>query len=371
MMKSTTIGKAFKLKSGIQLSAKNMSGTGYPVYGGNGINGYHNEYQFADSKIIIGRVGAYCGNVQRSKPKSWITDNALYIDKKLIQYDDEYLVHLLRNLNLNKYSSKSGQPLISYGRIKDVAIPLPTLDIQKKIAAILDEADKLRRLNQQLIDKYDALTKSLFLEMFGDPVSNPKGWDIVKIRDLILEAKYGTSSKASSEGKYPYLRMNNITYQGFMDYTELKFINISDKDRPKYSVHKGDVLFNRTNSKELVGKTGLFQAEEEMIIAGYLIRVRTNELANPYYLWAHLNSRWAKLTLQNMCKNIVGMANINAQELQDIRILRAPIKLQYQFAERVQDIEAQKAQAQASLKKSEELFQSLLQRAFKGELVDE
>jgi len=154
-----------------------------------------------------------------------------------------------------------------------------------------------------------------------------------------------------------------------MDYSKLKYIDIDDKDKHKYLVKKGDVLFNRTNSKELVGKTGIIQSDEEAVIAGYLIRVRVNELANPFYIWGHLNSRWAKLTLNNMCKNIVGMANINAQELQDIIILKAPKELQNQFATRIQAIEAQKAQAQESLKKSEDLFNSLLQRAFKGELV--
>ena len=106
-----------------------------------------------------------------------------------------------------------------------------------------------------------------------------------------------------------------------------------------------------------------------MVIAGYLIRVRLNEEMNPYFIWAHLNSKWAKLTLQNMCKNIVGMANINAQELQKIKTLKPPLHLQNQFAERIQAIELQKAKAEESLGKAEELFGVLLQRAFKGELV--
>jgi type I restriction enzyme S subunit len=252
--------------------------------------------------------------------------------------------------------------------INELEIPLPSLATQQKIAEILDTADQLRQYNKQLIEKYDALTQSLFLEMFGDPVRNEKGFEMVTIRDVCEEVKYGTSEKASENGKYPYLRMNNISYNGYMDFRNLKYVDLSDRDLPKYLVRKGDVLFNRTNSKELVGKTGLITIDDIYVIAGYLIRVRTNEFANPYYLWAHLNSKWAKLTLNNMCKNIVGMANINAQELQEIKILKAPIELQNQFAERVQMIEIQKQQAQEALVKSEDLFQSLLQRAFKGEL---
>ena len=270
---------------------------------------------------------------------------------------------------LQHHSNSAVVPIINNKSIEKIKIPLPPLEDQKKIAAILDTADALRQKDKALIAKYEELTQSLFLDMFGDPVTNPKGWEFCTIRDLVKEAKYGTSAKAEEEGDFPYLRMNNITYSGYMDYTNLKYINVSEKDKSKYLVRRGDVLFNRTNSKELVGKTGIVETTEPFVIAGYLIRVRTNELANPYYVWAHLNSKWAKTTLSNMCKSIVGMANINAQELQDIKILKVPIDLQNQFAEHVQQFEKQKQLAQQSLQKSEELFNSLLQRAFKGELT--
>lgn len=277
----------------------------------------------------------------------------------------KYLYYFFLTLNI---------PNTGYNRhykyLKDIQVPFPSLTTQQKIAAILDAADAYRQKTKALIEKYDQLAQSLFLEMFGDPATNPKGWEVVTIRDMVCEVKYGTSSKAGEKGAYPYLRMNNITYQGFMDLTDLKYIDISISEREKYLVRKGDVIFNRTNSKELVGKTGLITSNEEMVIAGYLIRIRVNEFANPYFLWAHLNSKWAKLILMNMCKNIVGMANINAQEMQSIKILKAPLTLQTQFADRIQWIEAQKQQARAALAKADELFNSLLQRAFKGELVE-
>ena len=280
---------------------------------------------------------------------------------------EKYVYYFFKTLNI---------PETGYNRhfkyLKDSVVPLPDLPTQQKMAALLDKADELRQYNKQLIEKYDALTQSLFLDMFGDPVRNEKGFPKTTVRNLCDEVKYGTSAKSDGSGKWSYLRMNNITYSGHMDFSDVKSINVSEKDFVKYSVKKGDVLFNRTNSKELVGKTGIITNDDTYIIAGYLIRVRVNrELANPYFLWAHLNSKWAKLTLSNMCKNIVGMANINAQELQDILILQPPVTLQNQFAERVQLIEQQKELAQQALQKSEELFNSLLQKAFKGELVPE
>lgn len=286
------------------------------------------------------------------------------------KHNSKYLYHYLNHIRPKVINDAYGgaQPHISQGYVKELQIPLPDLPTQQKIANILDKADELRQYNQLLIEKYDALTQSLFLDMFGDPVKNEKGFELVTIRDLCSEVKYGTSEKANDNGKYPYLRMNNISFKGYMDFKDLKYVNLSDKDLPKYIVKKGDVLFNRTNSKELVGKTGIITNDDIYVIAGYLIRVRTNEYANPYFIWAYLNSKWAKLTLNNMCKNIVGMANINAQELQDIIILKAPIELQNQFAERVHLIETQKQQAQETLAKSEALFQGLLQQAFNGTL---
>lgn len=169
--------------------------------------------------------------------------------------------------------------------------------------------------------------------MFGDQKSNPMKWEQGSIRDIVTEVKYGTSKPAVEGGKYKYLRMNNITFEGELDLSSIKFIDIPGNEYEKCVVRKGDVLFNRTNSKELVGKTCVFTQDEQMIIAGYIIRVRMNEKALPEYLSAVLNSKYGKGTLFGMCKAIVGQANINAQELQSIRILIPPIELQHKFAE--------------------------------------
>ncbi|KUJ63869.1 hypothetical protein AR687_01390 [Flavobacteriaceae bacterium CRH] len=271
-----------------------------------------------------------------------------------------YIQNVVNGSNINNIKNE---------HINNFKIPVPSLKDQKKIAQILDDAAVLRNKTEQLIKEYDALAQSIFLDMFGDPVFNKFNFQKGIIRDLVKEAKYGTSEKASEEGQYPYLRMNNLTYEGYMDYSSMKYVNIPDKDLHKYLVEKGDLLFNRTNSKELVGKTAIFDSAEPMVIAGYLIRVRFNEKANPFFVKAYLNSKYGKLVLRNMCKSIVGMANINAQELQNILILHPPIELQNKFAERIALIEQQKELAKKELIECEDLFNCLLQKAFKGEFV--
>jgi type I restriction enzyme, S subunit len=142
-----------------------------------------------------------------------------------------------------------------------------------------------------------------------------------------------------------------------------------DIEKKKYTVRKGDLLFNRTNSKELVGKRAVFNLDDEMIVAGYLIRLRFNEKTNPYFVWGYLNSLHGKQTLLGMCNSIVGMANINAQQLQDIKIVIPSLSLQNQFAQIVEKTEFLKVQYKASLQELENLYGALNQKAFKGELV--
>jgi len=169
--------------------------------------------------------------------------------------------------------------------------------------------------------------------MFGDPIKNPKGWDIVTVGDLVTEVRYGTSSPAVVGGKYPYLRMNNLTYDGHIDLADLKYIDVSDEEKEKYVVRKGDVLFNRTNSVELVGKTAVFDLPDDMIIAGYIIRVRLGERMLPAVFSQYMNLEALKDILRNMAKGAVNQANINAQELQSVKIYVPDMQLQKEFIE--------------------------------------
>lgn len=253
--------------------------------------------------------------------------------------------------------------------LKEMEVPLPPLSEQKRIAAILDKADAICRKRQQAIQLAGEFLRASFLDMFGDPVTNPKGWPFGTIRELISEAKYGTAKKASvSTGKYPILRMNNITYNGDMDLSNLKYIDLEKKEETKYLAIKGDLLFNRTNSKELVGKTAVFESSTHMAIAGYLIRVRTNERSTPHYISSYLNSSHGKATLTGMCKSIVGMANINAQELQDISIMIPPVGLQKQYTDLVWRVQKRKKRQLIAANIGDTLFKSLTQRAFRGGL---
>ncbi|MBB6177066.1 type I restriction enzyme S subunit [Anoxybacillus tengchongensis] len=263
-------------------------------------------------------------------------------------------------------------PHISKKILEEIKIPIPSYDKQVEISKILDKSQELIDKRKAQIEALDQLAQSLFLEMFGDPATNPKKWSMGFIKDLALKTQYGTSKKANeSAGKYPILRMNNITYEGHWDFTDLKYVDLDDKEIGKYLVHKGELLFNRTNSKELVGKTAVYRFEKPMAFAGYLVKLIPNEKANAEFISAYLNSKYGKSILFSMAKNIVGMANINAEELKSIKIYIPPKQLQDRFAETVQKIESQRELFKKGLVELEKNFNSLMQRAFKGELFND
>ena len=188
----------------------------------------------------------------------------------------------------------------------------------------------------------DQLVKSRFIEMFGDPVSNPKNWEKKAIKEFATDVRYGTSKPAIEGGRYPYLRMNNLTYDGRLDLSDLKYIDIPDNELEKCIVKYGDILFNRTNSIDLVGKTCLFEFNAPMVIAGYIIRIRLNDRVTPLYLTTYMNLEFMKKQLRNMAKGAVNQANINAQEMQSIIVPVPPLDLQNQFADFVNQVNKSK-----------------------------
>lgn len=248
--------------------------------------------------------------------------------------------------------------------IADLHIPLPPLDKQRKIAAVLDKVSSLIAKRRQQLDKLDDLVKSRFIEMFGVYPANPMGWEIGTIRDIVTEVRYGSSRPAVDGGKYPYLRMNNITYGGELDLSDTKRIDIPDNELDKCTVRRGDILFNRTNSKELVGKTCVYDRDEMMVLAGFVIRIRVKDRILPEFLSAFLNTDFSKQMLLGMCKTAIGQANINAQELQNIGLYLPPVELQRRFVQFKKETDKSKLAIQKSLERLEILKKALMQEYF-------
>lgn len=307
-----------------------------------GLNNSSAKMYEADT-VLIAMYGATIGATSILKMNA-CTNQACAAFKKSEQVIPEYLYFFLRSQKEKFVKDGVGgaQPNISVGYLKKVKMEIPSLNEQKVIVDVLDQiSDVIVKRNQEILS-LEELIRARFVEMFGDPIENPKGWEFVTIGDVVTEVRYGTSKPAVEGGKYPYLRMNNLTVDGHLDLHDLKYIDISDDEIEKCVVRKGDVLFNRTNSIELVGKTAVFDLSEDMVIAGYIIRVRLNEKILPEVFAQFMNLEVLKKILRSMAKGAVNQANINAQELQRIKVYLPEMKLQKQFIEMKEQVDKSK-----------------------------
>lgn len=319
-------------------------------------------FAYNPSRINVGSV-----DWQRNEERVIVSPlyNVFSVSSEL---DNQYLYYYLKS-DITLYFIKA----IATGSVRDnlklsmlyeFSINLPNIEKQKEIVSILDKLQSIITHCRAQLEKLDLLVKARFVEMFGEPILNNKGWNMVTIGDIVTEVKYGTSRPAVDGGKYPYLRMNNLTYDGYLDLTDLKRIDIPDNEIEKCVVRNGDVLFNRTNSIELVGKTCVFNENEDMVIAGYIIRVRLKSVMLPVVLSCFMNTDALKAKLQDMAKGAVNQANINAQELKSINIYLPPIDLQTQFVDFVKQVDKSKVVVQKELEKAQILFDSLMQEYF-------
>lgn len=253
----------------------------------------------------------------------------------------------------------------------ELLIPLPPLEEQKRIAEILDAADRLRRLRREARKLTDTFLQSVFIEMFGEPASNPKGWPIVQIEDVVSLAQYGTSEKSNTEGKgYPVLGMGNITYDGRLQLSNLSHVDLPSSELEKLKLTSGDIIFNRTNSTELVGKCTYWNQSIDAVLASYLVKLKLTEELSSVFFTTLLNTSYFKKLFQERCKKAVGQSNISPTLLKEFKVYLPPLNKQQDF-ERL----AQKAnvirQREAEAERQAELnFQSLLNQAFNGELSE-
>ena len=270
--------------------------------------------------------------------------------------DSSFLYYYLQSYKWQGANKAVMGLTLNKATISKQIISIPPLPIQQKIVAELDKVCLIIDKKKQQLKELDNLAQAIFYDMFGDPVENEKGWEVKKLGEECSEIRYGTSRPAVENGKYGYLRMGNLTSSGHLDLSDLKKIDIPDDEIEKCIVRNGDILFNRTNSLELIGKTCMFDLEEPMVIAGYIIRVRLKSTLHPRFVAILFNLPSMKKILRKMAKGAVNQANINSKELASISIILPPLALQQSFAAKIEAIEKQKELISRSIKEAQTLF---------------
>lgn len=288
-------------------------------------------------------------------------------------HDSKYLYYFLNSIREKvQYDSYGGaQPHISQKYVKEILVPLPPLAEQKRIADLLDKADALRKKNKELLAAYDELLKATFLDMFGDPVSNPKGWKEKCFKDVVSGIVGGFSvggeQRELHEDELGVLKVSAVTSGVFLP-TEYKAISTYKIDRRIINPKRGDLLFSRANTRDLVGAVAIVDKDYDRLFLPdklWRIDLKRNVVSN-HYIHRLLSTDSFRPELTKTATGTSGsMLNISKAKLNRLKIPLPPFGLQFQFAQIVENIEAQKALVKQCLQESEDLFNGLVQKAFK------
>jgi len=278
-------------------------------------------------------------------------------EKKLTH---RYLFFYLKSISI---------PNTGYNRhfkyLKELKIPLPPLEEQKKIAAILDKADKIRQINKDLIKKYDELTQSLFIDMFGDPVTNPIGWEKISLDNLGKITSGSTPSRKNEKyynGNIPWVKTGEVNGRLIYDTEEkISEEGLNNSSCKLYPIDSIIIaMYGQGKTRGQVGVLGIKATTNQACAV-----IPPSKDVDVVFVFKLLQQSYDDLRLLGRGGN---QPNINIGLIKNYQIITPPLCLQQVFAKRVEAIEKQKAMAQESLNKSEDLFNSLMQKAFKGEL---
>ncbi|MCF9046589.1 restriction endonuclease subunit S [Acinetobacter nectaris] len=349
------------------ISSKYLSENGYPVYGANGIIGFHSGYNHEKPTILITCRGATCGTINVSVPFSYINGNAMALDdldehKAYINYISYYLKYR----GFADVISGAAQPQITREGLQSVKIPLPPLTEQRRIAAILDKADELRQKRKQAIEKLDQLLQATFIEMFGDPVTNPKGWDLFKLSDLGKISTGSTPSRSEPQNYGNYLEwIKSDNLNNNEDYATTATEYLSEKGAQKGRIApKGSILVTCiAGSFDCIGNLAMVDRQVSFNQQINAITPNCSVLLEfLYYLM-----KISKPIIQNAStKGMKGM--VSKSKFSEILLPVPPKEEQFQFVQFFKNFDSLKRSHKVFFNDVDSLFNSLQNQAFNGKL---
>ncbi|MDD2852903.1 MAG: restriction endonuclease subunit S [Desulfuromonadaceae bacterium] len=355
------------LQRGYDLPVQNRSLGNVPIFAANGPVGNHNEAKVSGPGVITGRSGSI-GKVHYVNSDYWPLNTALYV-KDFHGNDPKFIYYLLSTFGLEKYSEGTGVPTLNRNNVHGVNVPLPPLPEQKCIAAILDKADSIRRKRQEAVQLTEELLRSVFLDMFGDPVTNPKGWEIKSLSDEIEFLTSGSRGWAEfySDSGRKFIRIQNVK-NGLLHFNDVQYVTPPDnKEAARTKVQENDLLISITADLGRTAVVDKITAIEGAHINQHLALVRLSKAFNPHFVAAYLESEGGKRQFLQLDQPAV-KSGMNFDSIKSLHLFSPPLKLQNQYASFVHALENTKGKLRTSLEVTDTLFNSLLQRAFKGEL---
>ena len=325
-----------------------------------------------DGDILYAMIGTIGNPVIVQSDRDFSIKNVALFKFSKSQVFNRYFYHLLGSSLVTQQFEKNArggtQKFVSLGNIRALQIPLPPLEEQKRIAAILDKADAIRQKRKQAIELADEFLRSVFLDMFGDPVTNPKGWEEHALKDITdVRSGVAKGKKVSLDDSVtlPYMRVANVQ-DGYLDLSEIKQIVVSKKDAEKCQLIKGDVLLTEGGDPDKLGRGYVWNNEIENCIHQnhiFSVRIENHHFVHPHFLSAQISSQRGKLYFLKVGKQTTGIATINKTVLRDFVVFIPPLELQKKYVAIKNKVDNFKLKCESDDLK---LFRSISYKVFSG-----
>ena len=351
------------------ISTDMLKDEGYPVYGANGIIGYYSEYNHEEKTLLITCRGATCGSLNICDPYSYVNGNAMALDNLIEEINIHYLYYYLLNRGLNDAITGTAQPQIVRQSLQKVVIKYPELEVQHQIVNRLNQVANLINKRKKQLEKFDELVKSRFVELFGNPISNPMKWDIYQLEECLERIDNGKSFICSDKprnGDNPaILKLSAATYGDYRP-NENKALLDESLFVESSEVHAGDLLFTRKNTPELVGTAAYVQnTPPKLMMPDLIFRLVPNEKVNAVFLWQLINCKEFRPVIQAISGGSAkSMSNISKERLGKIKVICPPRELQDSLIPFVKRVDKSKFEIKQSLEKLELLKKALMQKYF-------
>lgn len=366
------------------IPTKNLIEKGYVVYGANGKIGFYSEYTHEKPTLMITCRGATCGNLHISEPCSYINGNAMALDSQPTDLVSlEFLFYALKARGLEDTISGSAQPQITGKGLQEVGVPLPPLAEQKVITEKLDtllvqvEATKARL--ESTLETLKQFRQSVLAAAVSGELTDIDDFKAESFDKLIKEMRNGLSPKPNDDGLgYPILRISSVR-SSEVDTSDIRYLECDELTRDRYALKADDLLFTRYNgSLDFVGVCGLFKGckYETLLYPDKLIRVRTNtSKLLPQYAEIYFSSPDVRSLVTNFVKSTSGQKGISGKDLKSVVVRYPTIVDQKRVIGIVEKLftgaDATEQQVNQALERVNNLTQSILAKAFRGELTEQ
>jgi type I restriction enzyme, S subunit len=348
------------------IEGKRKGGT-IPVYGSNGIVGWHESAITKGPSIIIGRKGSI-GEVHYCPGSCWPIDTTYYVRNTKKPCSIKWLYYLLLSLNLQKMNKSAAIPGLNRDDAYKKLVVYPSVTYQEQIVILLDAADSLCRKSRYSLELSETYLESVFMQMFGNCLynSNSHFKEVLQIplQNGIFEdnSNYGSGT--------PVIWVDNLYHTISIDISNLRRAKLVEKNINKYRVNTDDLLFTRSSLvREGVGQINIVpELSEITTFECHIIRARVNDkIVEPHYIWGLYRSSFGRKAILRR-SNTATMTTIGQEAIKELPCPIPPLDIQKRFSNVFASFEGLLIQQRETARQAEHLFQTLLHKAFTGEL---